>query len=34
VRSVGGWRDHATELWDALRMICEVVDRYDQVIPA
>lgn len=24
----------ATELWDALRMICEVVDRYDQVIPA
>jgi iron complex transport system ATP-binding protein len=23
----------ATELWDALQMICEVVDRYDQVIP-
>jgi iron complex transport system ATP-binding protein len=22
----------ATELWDALREICEVVDRYDQVI--
>ena len=22
----------ATELWDALRRICDVVDRYDQVV--